>query len=126
MTVAESAAAIRAGEADRMLAAGHDTPFEPETVLYYHSLGLLSDAAPRPFDSYRSGTVFGEGAGAVVLETVEDATARGADCAWRIPRLGLRHRGRRASSTSAPTATAWPARSRWRSPMQVFRPATSA
>ncbi len=78
MAVAESAAAIRAGEADRMVAAGHDTPLEPESVAYYNSVGLLSDDMPRPFDHHRRGTVFGNGSGAVVLETMESAKARGA------------------------------------------------
>jgi 3-oxoacyl-[acyl-carrier-protein] synthase I len=78
MAVAESAAAIRAGDADRMTAIGHDAPFEPETVLNYHRLGLLADDALRPFDRERRGTVFGEGAGAVVLENETDAQARGA------------------------------------------------
>ena len=78
MAVAESAAALRAGEADRIIAIGHDAPFEPETVLNYHRLGLLSEDVLRPFDGGRSGTVFGEGAAAVMLETAEDAKARGA------------------------------------------------
>lgn len=78
MAVAESAASIRDGEADRMTAIGHDAPFEPETVLNYHRLGLLSEDTLRPFDGGRSGTVFGEGSAAVVLEPLADAQARGA------------------------------------------------
>jgi len=78
MAVAEAAASIRAGEADRMTAVGHDAPFEPETALNYHRLGLLAEDALRPFDRERHGTVFGEGSGAVILETAADATARGA------------------------------------------------
>ena len=78
MAVAECAAVIRAGEADRMVAVGHDTPLEPETVIYYNSLGLLSDTVPRPFDVHRRGTAFGDGSGAVVLESLESAQARGA------------------------------------------------
>lgn len=78
MSLVESAEAIRAGEADRMLAVGHDAPFEPETVLNYHALGLLADDALRPFDARRRGTVFGEGAAAVILEDEADAKARGA------------------------------------------------
>ena len=78
LAVAEAAAALRDGEADRATVAGHDTPIEPETVCNYHQLGLLSRDAVRPFDRDRSGTVFGEGAAAVVLETVGGARARGA------------------------------------------------
>jgi 3-oxoacyl-[acyl-carrier-protein] synthase-1 len=76
LAVAEAAAALRAGEADRMVAIGHDAPFEPETVLHFHRLGLLSEGTLRPFDAARSGTIFGEGAAAVVLETAEQAQAR--------------------------------------------------
>jgi len=78
MAVSEAAEAIRNGEADRIVAAGHDAPFEPEMVFYYHKLGLMAGAAPKPFDVGREGTVFGEGAGSVVLERAADAEARGA------------------------------------------------
>jgi len=78
MAVAESASAILNDEADRIIAAGHDAPFEPEMVLYYHKLGLMSGEAPRPFDQNRNGTVFGEGAASVTLEKASEAAARGA------------------------------------------------
>ena len=78
MAVGEAAGAIRAGEADRAVAVGHDAPIEPETVLHYYRLGLLADDVLRPFDQQRRGTIFGEGAAAVVLETAADAQARGA------------------------------------------------
>lgn len=76
VAVAEASAAIRANEADRAVAVGHDTPFEPETLFHYHRLGLMSPETVRPFDRERSGTVFGEGAAAVTLERWEDAKAR--------------------------------------------------
>ncbi len=78
LAVAEAAEALRAGEADRAVAIGHDTPFEPETLFHYQRLGLMSPDTVRPFDRERSGTVFGEGAAAVMLEPLEDARARGA------------------------------------------------
>ncbi len=76
MAVAEAAEALRAGEADRALAVGHDTPCEPETVFHYHRMGLMSPDTLRPFDAQRSGTIFGEGAAAVLLETGAEALAR--------------------------------------------------
>jgi 3-oxoacyl-[acyl-carrier-protein] synthase-1 len=77
MAVAEAAAALRANEADRAVAVGHDAPIEPETVLHYQNVGLLAPEALRPFDRARAGTIFGEGAGAVMLEAAEAAQARG-------------------------------------------------
>src|SRR6185436_429573 len=50
MAVAEAAAAIRAGEADRAVAVGHDNPIDPETMLHYFQVGLMSPDALRPFD----------------------------------------------------------------------------
>ena len=74
--VAEAAAALRAGEADRALAVGHDAPIEPQMVLYYHQLGLLSADGLWPFDARRSGSLLGEGAAALVLESERAAAAR--------------------------------------------------
>ena len=77
LAVIEAAEALRNGEADRAIAIGHDTPFEPQNVLYYHRCGLLSPGALRPFDAARDGSVFGEGAGALALETETGLAQRG-------------------------------------------------
>jgi 3-oxoacyl-[acyl-carrier-protein] synthase-1 len=78
LAVIEAAEGVRTGEADRALAIGHDTPIEPQNVLYYHGCGLLSPGTLRPFDQARDGSVFGEGAGALALETEASANARDA------------------------------------------------
>jgi 3-oxoacyl-[acyl-carrier-protein] synthase-1 len=76
LAVIEAAAALRAGEADRALAVGHDASIEPQVVLYYHQLGLLSVDGLWPFDARRSGSLLGEGAAALVLETESAAVDR--------------------------------------------------
>ena len=76
LAVVEAAAALRSGEADRALAVGHDAPIEPQMVLYYHQLGLLSADGLWPFDARRSGSLLGEGAAALVLETEGAAADR--------------------------------------------------
>jgi 3-oxoacyl-(acyl-carrier-protein) synthase len=76
LAIVEATQALRAGECDRAVAVAHDAPIEPQTVLYYHRLGLLSAETVRPFDAGRSGTVLGEGAGALLLETETAAKAR--------------------------------------------------
>lgn len=77
LAIAEAAAALRDGEAERAVAVAHHTPVEPEYLLYLHRLGVLASDTVRPFDRDRDGSVLGEGAAAVVLETVAAAAARG-------------------------------------------------
>jgi 3-oxoacyl-[acyl-carrier-protein] synthase-1 len=78
LAVIEAMEALRTGEADRVLAVGHDAPIEPQMVLYYHDVGLLAKDAIRPFDARRDGSLFGEGAAALALETEVSAQQRGA------------------------------------------------
>jgi 3-oxoacyl-[acyl-carrier-protein] synthase-1 len=68
LAVVEAAEAIRAGECERAVAVGHDASIEPQMILYYHRVGLLSEDPVRPFDAGRSGSTMGEGAAALVLE----------------------------------------------------------
>jgi 3-oxoacyl-[acyl-carrier-protein] synthase-1 len=78
LAVIEGAEAIRDGEAQRVVSAGHDAPIEPQTLLYYHRCGLIAKDAIRPFDAAHDGSLIGEGAGAFVLETESSARERGA------------------------------------------------
>ena len=78
LAVIEGAEAIREGEAERIVSAGHDAPIEPQTMLYYHRCGLMAESALRPFDVARDGSLLGEGAAALVLESGASAAARGA------------------------------------------------
>jgi len=78
LAVIEGMEALRNGEADRVVAVGHDAPIEPQMVLYYYRLGLIASQTLRPFDIARDGSVFGEGAGALVMELESSAAARNA------------------------------------------------
>ena len=78
LALIEGAEAIRDGEADRVVTAGHDAPIEPQTLLYYHRCGLIAESVLRPFDARRDGSLLGEGSGALVLESDASALARGA------------------------------------------------
>jgi len=78
LAVIEAFEALRTGEADRAVAVGHETPIEPQMVLYYHRLGLLASETLRPFDARHDGSLFGEGAGALLLETAASAAERNA------------------------------------------------
>ncbi|MGA8054360.1 MAG: beta-ketoacyl synthase N-terminal-like domain-containing protein [Burkholderiales bacterium] len=76
LAVIEAAEALRHDECERAVAVGHDAAIEPQAVLYYHRVGLMSDEGLRPFDASRSGSVMGEGAAALVLETEASARSR--------------------------------------------------
>jgi 3-oxoacyl-[acyl-carrier-protein] synthase II len=76
--------AIRRGEADATLCVATDGSVNPEALVRFSLLSALSthndppQAAVRPFSKNRDGFVMAEGAGALVLESLEAATARGA------------------------------------------------
>src|SRR5947207_6885064 len=91
LAVIEAAEALRTGEADRAVAVGHDTLIEPQMVLYYHGCGLLAAEAIRPFDSARDGSLVGEGAGALALETEASVRERNATVIGEV--LGGGHAG---------------------------------
>jgi 3-oxoacyl-[acyl-carrier-protein] synthase II len=67
---------IRDGEADVMLAGGADG-YTRVGVACFNRMGALDPLRCRPFDAGRLGTVFGEGAALIVLESEEHARARG-------------------------------------------------
>jgi 3-oxoacyl-[acyl-carrier-protein] synthase II len=74
---------VRDGYANSALCGGADGFFDPFFFGVWNNLGVQSQnpdpaAACRPFDANRDGCVLGEGAGALVLETLESAQARGA------------------------------------------------
>ena len=78
LAVVEAFEALRNGEADRAVAVGHDAPIEPQMVLYYRAVGLIASEALRPFDARHDGSLFGEGAASLMLETEASAAERGA------------------------------------------------
>jgi 3-oxoacyl-[acyl-carrier-protein] synthase II len=72
------------GDADAMIAGGSEAAITPMGVGGFGAMRALSTRndeparASRPFDKDRDGFIIGEGAGVVVLETLESARARGA------------------------------------------------
>ena len=82
--IGEAWETIRRGDADTMIAGGAEAGIHEPLVGGFDSMHALSrrnddpEGASRPFDQGRDGFVPGEGAGALVLEELEHARARGA------------------------------------------------
>lgn len=76
--------AIRRGETDAALCIGTDGSVNAEALIRFSLLSALStqndppQAAVKPFAKNRDGFIMAEGAGALVLESLESARARGA------------------------------------------------
>jgi len=88
------AEAIRRGETDAALCVGSDGGVNVETLIRFSLLSALSTRndppaqASRPFSKDRDGFVMGEGAAALVLESVASARVRGARILALLTGLG--------------------------------------
>jgi 3-oxoacyl-[acyl-carrier-protein] synthase II len=86
---------IRLGKADMMVAGGSEAAITQGGIGGFSSMRALSErnddpkTASRPYDKDRDGFVMGEGAGAVMLESLEHAIARGAHIYCELAGGGL-------------------------------------
>ena len=83
-SIGEAFRSIQHGEAEVMLAGGTESSITPIGLAGFSALTALTEEtdpnrASIPFDKDRSGFVMGEGAGVVVLESLDHALARGAN-----------------------------------------------
>ncbi|HEV2292340.1 MAG TPA: beta-ketoacyl-[acyl-carrier-protein] synthase II [Tepidisphaeraceae bacterium] len=82
--IGEATEILRRGDADVMIGGGAHSMIHVLGVTGFNRLTALSTlnenprCASRPFDAHRGGFVLGEGAGMVILETLEHAQKRGA------------------------------------------------
>jgi 3-oxoacyl-[acyl-carrier-protein] synthase II len=117
--IGEAFEIIRRGDADVMFAGGSHTMIHPLGMTGFIRLTAMSTRrddpthASRPFDQTRDGFVMGEGAGMLVLESLDHALARGAAPlaevagfgstadAFRITDIAPEHRGAQAAFRQA-------------------------
>ncbi|MGQ9815386.1 MAG: beta-ketoacyl-ACP synthase II [Candidatus Roseilinea sp.] len=82
--IGEAFELLRAGRAQAVVAGGTEAPINAFSIAAFSNMGALStcnddpEGASRPFDATRNGFVCGEGAGILILETLEHAQRRGA------------------------------------------------
>lgn len=86
---------IRRGDADVMIAGGTESTITPLAFAGFGSMKALSTRndeptkASRPFDLHRDGFVMGEGAGIMILESLEHAQKRGAKIIAEVIGYGM-------------------------------------
>ena len=86
---------IRSGRADVVAAGGTEAAIHPLPLAGFAAMQALStrndepERASRPYDKGRDGFVLGEGAGVVILETLEHARARGARIYGEVAGAGI-------------------------------------
>jgi 3-oxoacyl-[acyl-carrier-protein] synthase II len=86
---------IRSGRADVVIAGGTEAVIHPLPFAGFAAMRAMStrndepEKASRPWDKNRDGFVFGEGAGAVILERADHAAARGARVYARLAGAGI-------------------------------------
>jgi 3-oxoacyl-[acyl-carrier-protein] synthase II len=82
--IGDSLRLLQRGDVDVMITGGTEAPITPLSVAGFCAMKAMStrndqpQQASRPFDAERDGFVMGEGAGILVMETLEHAQARGA------------------------------------------------
>lgn len=83
-SIGDAFKAIQYGEADAMICGGAEATISPTGVAGFCAMRAMStrndepEKASRPFDTDRDGFVMGEGAGILILESLEHAQKRGA------------------------------------------------
>ncbi len=87
---------LRRGAADVMITGGAEAGVVPVSIAGFANMKAMASnfndnptAASRPFDANRSGFVIGEGAGILILETLEHAEARGAPIYAELAGYGM-------------------------------------
>eukprot|EP00580_Thalassiosira_gravida_P011275 CAMPEP_0201627726 /NCGR_PEP_ID=MMETSP0493-20130528/2848_1 /ASSEMBLY_ACC=CAM_ASM_000838 /TAXON_ID=420259 /ORGANISM="Thalassiosira gravida, Strain GMp14c1" /LENGTH=466 /DNA_ID=CAMNT_0048098275 /DNA_START=83 /DNA_END=1483 /DNA_ORIENTATION=+ len=93
--IGEAFGMIADGNADQMVAGGTEATITPLAYAGFSSMKAMTTkyndnptAGSRPFDADRAGFVMGEGAGVVVLESLDSALARGAEIYCEIMGYG--------------------------------------
>ncbi len=93
--IAYGAEMIRTGRADIVIAGGTEAAIHPLPLAGFAAMQALSarndepERASRPYDKGRDGFLLGEGAGIVVLESLDHARARGATVLGEVAGAGI-------------------------------------
>ncbi len=80
---------VRNGVVDAAITGGSEAPFSFGLLKAWEAMRVISPDTCRPFSKNRQGMILGEGAGMLVIESLEHAEARGAKIVGEIVGFGM-------------------------------------
>jgi nodulation protein E len=87
--IAQAFLLVRHGLATRAITGGSEAPVMISILHAFHAAQVLSRTTCRPFSRGRDGMVLADGAGVVILETLESARSRGARIYAELAGVGM-------------------------------------
>lgn len=80
---------VRSGAVEVAITGGSEAPFSYGSLKAWEAMRVVSAETCRPFSRDRKGLILGEGAGMLVLETLEHASKRGVEILGEIVGFGM-------------------------------------
>ena len=75
--IAQASELVRSGQCDLVIVGATDAAITPLTIAGFQKIGVLAQAGVHPFSDEREGFALGEGAAALVLESLQSVKRRG-------------------------------------------------
>ncbi len=96
--IAQACELIRTGQCDLAIAGATDAAITPLTIAGFQKIGVLAKLGVHPFSHEREGFALGEGAAALVLESLDSAKQRGSNIYGRVLGWGITNDAYHATS----------------------------
>ncbi|MCY7332251.1 MAG: beta-ketoacyl-ACP synthase [Pseudanabaena sp. CAN_BIN31] len=96
--IAQACELIRSGQCDLAIAGATDAAITPLTIAGFQKIGVLAKLGVHPFSQEREGFALGEGAAALVLESLDSARRRGSNIYGRVLGWGITNDAYHATS----------------------------
>jgi len=105
-SIAQACELIRSGQCDLAIAGATDAAITPLTIAGFQKIGVLAPSGVYPMSQEREGFALGEGAAALVLESLESAKNRGSRIYGEVLGWGITNDAYHATSPNPDNAMA--------------------
>ena len=105
-SIAQACELIRSGQCDMAITGATDAAITPLTIAGFQKIGVLAQSGVYPMSQEREGFALGEGAAALVLESLESAQNRGSQTYGKVLGWGITNDAYHATSPNPDNAMA--------------------